>query len=58
MVGLIFFFILERNILGFIVLIACAAAASILFSEKEMDERVKKTKEARQAKRKNVERHE
>ena len=52
MVGLIFFFVLERNLLGFIVLIACAAAAAILFSEKEMDERVKKTKEARQQKEK------
>ena len=47
--GLAFFFLVERNIVGFIVLIVCAVAAAILFSEREMDERVKKLKE-RQAK--------
>ena len=46
-VGLLFFFIFERNLTGFIVLIACAAAAAILFSEREMDERVKKVREQR-----------
>jgi hypothetical protein len=43
--GLLFFFFVEKNLLGFIVLIACAVAAAILFSEREMDERVKKIKE-------------
>ena len=47
--GLVFFFLVERNIVGFIILIVCAVAAAILFSEREMDERVKKLKE-RQAK--------
>ena len=42
--GLLFFFFVERNLLGFIVLIACAVAAAVLFSEREMDERVKKIK--------------
>jgi len=43
--GLLFFFFVEKNLLGFIVLIACAVTAAILFSEREMDERVKKIKE-------------
>ena len=50
--GLLFFFIADRNLFGFIVLIACAAAAAILFSEKEMDERVKKLREERDKRRK------
>jgi hypothetical protein len=50
-VGLLFFFLLERNILGFIVLIVCAATAAVLFSEREMDERVKKLREDRQERR-------
>ena len=45
--GLLFFFFAERNLLGFIVLIACAVAAAILFSEREMDERLTKIKEER-----------
>jgi len=43
--GLVFFFFIEKNLVGFIVLIACAVAAAILFSEREMDERVKRMKE-------------
>lgn len=46
--GLLFFFLVERNLLGFIILIICAVIAAILFSEREMDERVKKIREARQ----------
>jgi len=49
--GLVFFFFVERNLLGFIVLIACAVVAAILFSEREMDERVKKIKQERQERR-------
>ena len=44
-VGLVFFFFVERNLLGFIVLIICAVGAAILFSEPEMDERIKKIRE-------------
>jgi hypothetical protein len=44
-VGLVFFFFVERNLLGFIVLIVCAAIAAIFYSQTEMDERIKKTKE-------------
>jgi len=47
-VGLLFFFLVERNLTGFIILIICAAGASILFSEKEMDDRVRKMKQRRQ----------
>jgi len=50
--GLVFFFFVERNLLGFIVLIACAVAAAILFSEREMDERVKKIRERQEERRK------
>ena len=50
--GLIFFFVFERNLLGFIVLIACAVATAVLFSEREMDERVKKIKEREEERRK------
>jgi len=46
-----FFFFVERNPLGFIVLIACAVAAAVLFSEREMDERVKKIKEREEERR-------
>jgi hypothetical protein len=53
--GLLFFFFVERNLLGFIVLIACAVATAILFSEREMDERVKKIKEERQERRRKSE---
>jgi len=49
-VGLLFFFLAERNLLGFIVLIACAAATAILFSEKELNERIGKMKKQRQNK--------
>jgi energy-converting hydrogenase Eha subunit H len=49
--GLVFFFFVERNLLGFIVLIICAVAAAILFSEPEMDERIKKIREERQERR-------
>jgi len=48
--GLLFFFLAERNLIGFIVLIACAAAAAILFSEEELDERISKMKKQRQNK--------
>jgi len=51
-VGLVFFFFVEKNLLGFIVLIACAVAAAILFSEREMNERVKKIKEEGEKRRK------
>ena len=51
-VGLIFFFFVERNLLGFIVLIICAVVAAILFSEPEMDERIKKIRESDKEKRK------
>jgi len=50
-IGLLFFFLVERNLIGFIVLITCAAGAAILFSEKELDERVGKIKQRRQNKR-------
>jgi len=46
--GVLFFFFIERNLLGFVVLVICAAIVAILFSEREMDERVKKIKEERQ----------
>ena len=49
--GLLFFFVFERNLLGFIVLLACAVAAAVLFSEREMDERVKKIKEREEERR-------
>jgi len=51
--GLIFFFFAERNLLGFIVLIICAVVAAILFSEPEMDERIKKVRESDKKRRKN-----
>ena len=50
--GLVFFFFIEKNLLGFIVLVACAVAAAILFSEREMDERVKRMKEKEEKRRK------
>ena len=49
--GLLFFFVIERNLFGFIVLIVCAALAAVLFSEREMDERVKKIKDQRHERR-------
>ena len=48
--GIIFFFFVERNLLGFTVLMICAVAAAILFSEKEMDARRKKLQVERQKK--------
>jgi hypothetical protein len=54
-VGLVFFFFVERNLLGFIVLIICAVGAAILFSEPEMDERIKKIREERQERRRKSE---
>jgi len=49
--GLIFFFFVQRNLLGFIVLIICAVGAAILFSESEMDERIRRIREDRQERR-------
>jgi hypothetical protein len=50
-IGLVFFFFVERNLLGFIVLVICAVFAAILASQTEMDERIKKIKEDRQERR-------
>ncbi|MGA3290408.1 MAG: hypothetical protein ABSD42_09245 [Candidatus Bathyarchaeia archaeon] len=54
-VGLVFFFFFERNLIGFTVLIICAVGAAILFSEPEMDERIKKIRDERQERRRKSE---
>jgi hypothetical protein len=43
--GLLFFFFLERNIWGFIVLTICAVVAAVLFSESELQTRIRKQKQ-------------
>jgi hypothetical protein len=48
LIGLLFFFFLERNLWGFIILTICAVAAAVLFSESELQERIKKQKQQRQ----------
>jgi hypothetical protein len=45
--GLAFFFFIERNLFGFIVLMICAVVAAFLFSEKELQERIKRQKQER-----------
>ena len=49
--GLLFFFFVERNLVGFIVLIICALVVAVLFSESELQERIKRQKLQREERR-------